>query len=33
MVEIKNLAYTPDSVEIPVGATITWTITTLSPTQ
>jgi plastocyanin len=25
MVDIKNLAYTPDSVEIPVGATVTWT--------
>jgi plastocyanin len=25
MVEIKNLAYTPDSVEIPVGAAVTWT--------
>jgi plastocyanin len=25
MVDFKNLAYTPDSVEIPVGATVTWT--------
>jgi plastocyanin len=25
MVEIKDLAYVPDSVEIPVGATVTWT--------
>jgi plastocyanin len=25
MVDIKNLAYVPDSVEIPVGGTVTWT--------
>jgi len=25
MVDIKNLAYAPASVEIPVGATVTWT--------
>jgi plastocyanin len=25
MVEIKDLAYIPDSIEIPVGATVTWT--------
>jgi plastocyanin len=25
MVDIKDLAYMPDSVEIPVGATVTWT--------
>ena len=25
MVEIKDLTYVPDSVEIPVGATVTWT--------
>jgi plastocyanin len=25
MVDIKDLAYNPDSVEIPVGATVTWT--------
>jgi plastocyanin len=31
MVDIKDLAYVPDSVQIPVGATVTWTTSDAVP--
>jgi plastocyanin len=31
MVDIKDFAYVPDSVEIPVGATVTWTNSDTAP--